>query len=211
MIKLMFAAIAALAAASATAQRAGPFDGPYIGVQGGYQQDRQRVAVADPDGVFTLRDRTSGFAYGGQLGFDYQLNPFVVVGLEASATGVTGDNRYNDGFGNDYGQRIGRTFNGTGRIGYLIRPDALAYVRGGYSNARFDLAGFGQGSEDRDGYTVGVGYEQAIARAVSARIEYNYSQYGNDNAREAAFDAGPGAVRTSYRRDAVMAGLNFHF
>ncbi len=222
MIKSFFAAVAALAAASAfsvpaaaqtgsVVSDATPFNGPFIGIQGGWQQDQQRLAVANSTGLYSARDRTSGFGYGGQIGYDYRLNPYAVLGVEASATGRTGNGRSYDGYGDVYDLRVGRTFNATARLGYLIRPDSLVYVRGGYSNARFDTNnGFGNDAENRDGYTVGVGYEQAIARAVSARVEYNYSEYGNRNLYDAAFN-NQGSVASQYRRNAVTAGLNFHF
>jgi outer membrane immunogenic protein len=219
MMKFIFAASAALAAASASAQVGSviteptqAFNGPYIGIQGGWQDDEQRLALATTDGSFyRARDRTSGFAYGGQIGYDYRLSPHFVLGVEASATGRTGDGRSYDGYNNVYDLRVGRTFNGTGRLGYLVNPAGLVYVRGGYSNARFDTGnGTGYDAENRDGYTVGVGYEQAIARAVTARIEYNYSEYGTRNLYDAAF-TNQGNVTGNYRRNAVTAGLNFHF
>lgn len=218
MLKLTFAAVAALAAASASAQVGSvvteptqAFNGPYIGIQGGWQQDEQRLALATSSALYTARDRTSGFAYGGQLGYDYRLSPHFVVGVEASATGRTGNGRSYDGYNNVYDLRVGRTFNGTGRLGYLVNPAGLVYVRGGYSNARFDTNnGTGNDAENRDGYTVGVGYEQAIARAVTARVEYNYSEYGNRHLYDAAF-SNQGSITSDYRRNAVTAGLNFHF
>jgi len=213
MIKLLFAASAALAAASASAQAAGPqpFNGPYIGVQAGWQQDQQRLALATSNGLFTARDRTSGFEYGGQVGYDLRLTPSFVLGVEASLTGRTGNGRSFDGNGGVYDLRVGRTFNGTGRIGYLLPSNGLVYARGGYSNARFNTGnGIGFDGENRGGYIVGVGYEQAVARAVTARVEYDYSEYGAHDLRNAAF-TNQGSVTSQYRRNAVTAGLNFHF
>ena len=55
-------------------------------------------------------------------------------------------------------------------------------------------------------YTVGAGYEQMLGKNVSARIEYNYSDYGNDTL------PGPGGPSTiNYHRHAVMTGVNFRF
>lgn len=213
MIKLVFAATAALAAASVSAQEGTavqPFNGPFIGIQGGWQQDEQRLALATSNGLFTARDRTSGFAYGGQIGYDYRLSPHFVLGIEASSSGRTGNGRSYDANNNVYDLRVGRTFNATGRLGYLVGGSGLAYVRGGYSNARFDTGnGTGNDVENRDGYTVGIGYEQAVTRSVTARVEYNYSKYGTRNLYDAAF-TNQGTINSAYHRNAVTAGLNFH-
>lgn len=213
MKNILLAAIAALVAVPAAAAPAGPFDGPFIGIQGGWQQDRLRLDSVDKTG-FGVRSRETGdgFTYGGQVGYDYRLTPHFVLGVEASATGRTGSRYLGDGFGNTYRLSEGRTLDATARLGYLTGNAGLLYARGGYSNARFDLRDpVAQSAQDRDGYIVGVGYEQMLARRVSARVEYDYSDFGRRDANSAAFDTGLSSVRAGYRRNAVTAGLNFHF
>jgi len=53
---------------------------------------------------------------------------------------------------------------------------------------------------------VGAGYEQMLGKNVSARIEYNYSDYGNDQLVGAG-----GPATLNYHRHAVMTGVNFRF
>ena len=212
MIKSVLTAFAVLVAVPTVAQAAEPFNGPFVGIQGGWQQDRQRLRVDDGNVTSLTRSTSDGFAYGGQVGYDLRLSPRTVFGIEASLTGRTSRNGFDDGFANAYDLRLGRTVNATARAGFLIQPGGLLYVRGGYSNARFELNdSAGRISQDRDGYTLGVGYEQAITRALSARLEYNYSDYRSRNLRDVAFDIGADNVREGYRRNAVAAGLNFHF
>lgn len=209
---LIIAALAAGIAVPALAAPAAPFNGPFVGVQGGWQQDQLRLSTIDAGTGIRSREKNDGFAYGGQIGYDYRLSPRFVLGAEASISGRTGRGYLNDGFGDVYRLTEGRTLNATGRLGYLIGDRGLLYARGGYSNARFALRDPVQTvGQDRDGYTVGVGYEQALTRTVSARLEYNYSDYGSKNARNAAFDTGTDSVRADYRRNAVTAGLNLHF
>jgi outer membrane immunogenic protein len=193
-------ALGAVVAAPALAQPAGAFQGPYVGIEGGWQQDRQTL---DTVGVRQGSSKADGFAYGGQVGYDTHLSPNFILGGELSVTGKTGRSDL-DGFD----LRQGRTFNATGRIGYTVAPSTLVYARGGYSNARFTAENAtSRVSENRGGYTVGGGLEQALTTHVSARVEYGYSHYGRDNL-SALF--GPGS-ELNYNRHAVTAGLNYRF
>lgn len=209
MLKFSLAAVAALVAVPALAA---PFDGPFIGVQGGWQQDRTKLSATDNGIGGRTSDRNSAFTYGGQLGYDKKISPQVVVGGEVSLTDQTHDTDVSDALRNNYRLNFGRTVNATARVGYLVRPDTLVYARAGYSNARFDLRDtIGASAQNRDGYTVGAGVEKAITSSVSARLEYNYSDYGSKSFRDVAYDVGADSVRGQSRRNAVLAGLNYHF
>ena len=48
-------------------------------------------------------------------------------------------------------------------------------------------------------------------RNVSARIEYAYSQFGNDNLPALAADLNANQAKLKYSRNEVKAGLNFRF
>jgi outer membrane immunogenic protein len=196
-------AIALLAAAAiagpAAAQDAPNFNGPYVGVQLGWQQDRQSLVAGTVPPV-TARAKGDGFAYGGQIGYDFNLGS-AVVGIETSLTGRTGTNNFPT-----FDLEAGRTINVTGRAGFLVSPDGLLYARGGYSNARFNIVNPVGPAETRDGWTVGAGYEHVLGRNVSARLEYNYADYGDD-----LLPGVGGGARLNYHRHAVMTGLNFRF
>jgi outer membrane immunogenic protein len=208
------AAIVATGAQAAAAPGAPfAFNGPFAGIQGGWQQDRQRLQTLDTNGgIATSGQNGSGFGYGGQIGYDYRLPSNFVLGAEVSVTGRTGSNRLVDPFGETFGLRLGRTVNATGRLGYVFSTGGLGYVRGGYSNARFLIDdAVAHNRYNRDGYTVGVGYEQPVARHVNARIEYDYSDYGRDTTTAVGQDYGFADARSKFRRNAVTAGLDFHF
>ncbi|PZN96675.1 MAG: hypothetical protein DCF31_02465 [Alphaproteobacteria bacterium] len=211
MFKSVFALAALAVAAPALAQGTPEsFNGPFVGVQGGWQQDRQTLDVTNNLGTFNSRQNKDGFAYGGQIGYDFRLSPTTVFGAEVALTGRTGTTPL-DGF-NNLELKQGRTLSATARLGYLVNPDGLVYVRGGYSNARFTIRNANTDfSEDRDGFQVGVGYEQLVARNVSARIEYAYSRFGTDNLPALAADLGANQAELKYTRNAVTAGLNFRF
>jgi outer membrane immunogenic protein len=205
MSRFILAALAAatIAAPALAADGEKSFQGPFIGGQFGWQQDRQSLTAGTVPPA-TSRANSDGFAYGGQIGYDFQIGK-AVLGAETSLTGRTGQTRFT---GFDVEQ--GRTINVTARAGWLITPEGLLYARGGYSNARYtatnNILRLADVSENRDGYLVGAGYEHKLSRNVSARLEYNYSDYGNDNL------VGIGGPATlNYHRHAVMTGVNFRF
>ena len=217
MIKYGFAAIAAVLAAGVSAAPVDPatsFNGPFVGIQGGWQQDRLSLASTDGLGNFGYGRRTAdGFGYGGQVGYDYRFSGNLVLGGEVAVTGRTGHDDLIDSFGNVTSERYGRTVDATGRLGLVFGPyGGLGYVRGGYSNTRILLTDpVARNAYNRDGYTVGAGYEQGITRHVSARLEYDYSDYGHGNAGATAADYGLAGASERLHRNAVTAGLNFHF
>ncbi len=212
-----FAFVAALAIAVpavALPLGSGPFNGPFVGIQGGWQQDDQKLQTLDRLGfVATTRRAGSGFAYGGEAGWDFRLLPNLVLGGEVGVTGRTDDDGLIDPSGNAYDLRLGRTIDATGRVGLVVPgPGGLAYVRGGYSNARFNLSDVvARNGFDRDGYTVGAGYEQPLTRHVNARLEYDYSDYGRDTLSQTAADDGFADARERFHRNAVKAGIDLHF
>jgi outer membrane immunogenic protein len=186
------------------------FNGPYVGIQGGWQQDRQTLDVTNNGLTTSASQNKSGFGYGGQIGYDFRLSPQVVFGIEVDATGRTGSGQLGGPNGLDLKQ--GRTLAATARLGYLVAPDSLLYVRGGYANGRFTLRDATTNiSENRDGWQIGAGYEQMVAQNVSARIEYAYSKFGSDSLPALATNLGASDARVKYSRNAVTAGLNFRF
>lgn len=199
MSRIAIALLATAIAAPALAQDAPNFNGPYVGVQLGWQQDRQSLTTGTVPPA-TARAKGDGFAYGGQIGYDFNLGS-AVVGIETSLTGRTGTNRFPT-----FDLEAGRTINVTGRAGFLVTPEGLLYARGGYSNARFTIVNPVGPAETRDGWTVGAGYEHVLGRNVSARLEYNYADYGDD-----LLPGIGGGSRLNYHRHAVMTGLNFRF
>ncbi len=200
MSRFAFALLAAAAIAGpAVAQEAKNFNGPFVGAQLGWQQDRQSLNTSTVPPT-TTRAKGDGLAYGGQLGYDLNLGGGV-IGVEAAITGRTGTNSFPT-----FGLDAGRTINATARAGVLVAPDALLYARGGYSNARFSVTNPAGPSENRDGYTVGAGFEKMLGKNVSARVEYAYSDYGSDTLPGVG-----GPATLNYHRHALMTGVNFRF
>jgi outer membrane immunogenic protein len=105
----------------------------------------------------------------------------------------------------------------TGRLGYAIGP-ALIYGKGGYAwrdnnNLAAAVAGvptaFTTTGNHRDGYTVGAGLEYMFTPNWSAKVEYQYYNFGNTT-----FTTGPADIIGARFRDdehTVKAGLNYRF
>lgn len=78
------------------------------------------------------------------------------------------------------------TFEFSGRAGYLVSDNALLYLRGGYQNSRVEatLVEAGQPTlrdkDNADGWLVGAGLEYGIGNNLRTRIEYRYSDLGNE-------------------------------
>jgi opacity protein-like surface antigen len=179
-------------------------------------------------GVFTSEDANtpigaaspnpSGVLGGFQLGYNYQFSPSWLLGVEAefdltsaqgstnfftpaSATTLTSDHNWYDTIG--------------GRLGYVMGP-LLVYVKGGgaWMNAdyHFIFGGGGVGgstsiNSTRPGWTFGTGLEYMMTPQWSAKVAYDYLDFGTTNI---GAPGGPGAaVRTEVHE--VKAGLNWHW
>lgn len=128
-----------------------------------------------------LGEGKSGFAYGGVVGFDAQVNRFV-IGIEGEATGATTK---------EDGVKAGRDLYVGARLGYAFTPTTLVYAKGGYTNARVKFDGEG---ENLEGYRFGGGVEQSFGRFFG-KVEYRYSRY----------------EQADLNRDQVIAGVGIRF
>jgi len=209
MLKFAIASLVFLVAGPVVAEEApDSFSRIFAGLQAGWQQDRQTLGGATTSNG---SNSSSGLAYGGQVGVDFRFTSALVVGAEVAFTGRTGSGVL-DLAGNPYNVGQGRTIAATGRLGVLVSPLDLIYLRGGYANANYTLddGTNPQISANRDGYMIGAGFERWLADSISARIEYGYSDFGSDG-----FFGGIAAPNTvaelHYRRHAVTMGMNFRF
>jgi outer membrane immunogenic protein len=207
------------------------WNGFYVGLNAGYSDSQNSIATAGnptPDatlgvvpgvseGLASLASgkvRTgsgTGFAGGGQLGYNLQLNKVLVGGIEADIQGLTGTT---NGTSTTSAIVIGvpvtsfqtasesTKWLGTARarLGLLVTPTWLVYATGGVAfggvNASSALAqsgtngfigaGGGSFSDTRWGGTFGAGLEWMFARGWSAKAEYLYYDLGNSSFTYAA-------------------------
>lgn len=157
------------------------WSGAYIGIGGGFGATVHKFSVApvaDFNGV-------GGNGVFGELtaGYDYMVNErFLLGGFIDANFGNIGPSISIPGadidLTNSYGFDIGL------RAGYLLNPNTLGYVLGGYSWQHFKLDGSGSASglnydENRSGYVLGVGMETVLRGNWTLKTEYRYADYGD--------------------------------
>jgi len=170
--------------------------------------------INDPLGYGFVRDGNSNsFFGGGQLGYNYQFAPNWVLGIEGDIGGLDYKRTYVDNIGPDFiRQKSDWLASVTGRLGYTWGPGML-YVKGGaaFRDKSFSSSYIGYSADSKDtGYTIGGGLEYMFAPAWSAKIEYQYYDFGKTNVFDVAV---PGSAIASYKNDlhTVKAGINYHF
>ena len=178
-------------------------------------------------GTTTAKVSTTDVTLGGQLGCDYQFSPSWVVGIEGAASAGIVDGHKSVGLpaGNPGDSALVTVSSDlmtaiTGRLGYAV-DRWMFYGKGGvawtndkysitgtYLGTPFDAEGLGAW---RTGWTAGAGVEWAFADDWSARLEYDYYDFGTPVVN--MIDTGNGfAGPVAYRQSTqtVKLGVNFH-
>ena len=194
-----FALIFACALPGLAHAQSQPFDGPSIGVQGGWSQNK----VESPEtelGTMALDTSKDAATFGGFVGYDKTLGK-VVVGAEAGFSLAASDTLSGGTSATRLTINPEWTLDVTARAGYLVTSKTLIYVRGGYINARSkntvsSPAGSVNEAENRDDWLVGAGVEQAIMPNLSARLEYRYADLSEG---EGTFDRHQTLLGVTYR------------
>ncbi len=125
------------------------------------------------------------------LGYDYQLMPKVVVGAfgDYDISSLKGSIVDQNGFREGDIKQTSAWVAG-GRAGWLVTPQILSYVNGGYTSARFSgttivvsTSGVPNGNTTpaftTNGWFLGGGAEVAVAPGWFWRNEYRYANYRN--------------------------------
>ena len=165
---------------------------------------------------------------GGQIGYNWQSNA-LVVGIEADGSwaDITGHGLCNSTvFFLNCASKTTALATFTGRIGAAV-DRALIYVKGGvaWDRDRFTISNvalpplgtaFSSSlSDDRTGWTGGVGIEYSFMGNWSAKIEYDYMDLGT---KRYSFPATTGILASTFtnwdvdqRMHMVKFGVNYHF
>jgi outer membrane immunogenic protein len=207
---VMFASASAVSQAAdaprGPAYRPPPPPIPFYNWTGFYAGAHIGVGWSDGDGGSS----SSGFLGGGQVGFNYQINQWV-LGLEADIAGTT----IKDSFSvfepgvvatgtasldwvSTLAPRFGYAF---GRwLVYGKFGGAWAHSSFTFNGAVAGLGGFGMSADQTvSGWVLGVGTEYALRDNWTAKIEYNMMDFGSD---------GPFADNKFH---VFKAGLNYRF
>ena len=190
--------------------------GFYVGGHVGYgwaKKDWQ-----DGFGLFNLSTNVDGFLGGGQVGFNYQIGQFV-LGAEGdfSWTGINGGSTLTSGVvpapGRSFNTDVNWTSTLTGRVGIAF-DRWLVYGKGGvawahdkFSTEVYTFPGTVEVTDTRIGWTAGAGVEYAFAPSWSAKLEYNYMDFGD---KTVSFTPTTSA-NIDQQIHAVKLGINYKF
>ena len=191
----------------------GFYIGGHVGAAFGNDNSFTPAVVGAP---FTEGGNDAAFLGGGQIGFDYQFAPNLLIGVEGQISGLSNHERsVSNPLIGSFRDRSDWIASVTGRLGYTWGP-GLIYGKGGVAfrdNSGlevFNAAGVAVPfTTDRNdtGYTVGGGLEYMFAPAWSAKVEYQY--YNFDTTTLAT---GLGTIG-SYDSEihTVKVGINYRF
>lgn len=184
--------------------------GFYIGINGGmgYSTQDQSIAGVDKAGIAAVSSgfvpssiATRGFGgmFGGTAGYNYQLNPIMVLGVETDFDWAN--------IGGSGGQALAlgpysltttgsEKLNWVGTLrargGWLVTPSTLLYATGGLAYGSVDSAtsitlvmpkatyvAAADTTSTKVGWVVGAGIEQQFWSNWSVKVEYDYISLGS--------------------------------
>jgi outer membrane immunogenic protein len=174
--------------------------GFYLGLNAGYSwghQDNDLVVAATGVTVLSNGDHIDGFIGGGQIGYNWQFNQWV-LGLEADFQG-SGQDADGSFFlpaivgaaaipatTISYTDKLKWFGTVRGRVGWAS-DRWLAYLTGGWAYGRGEISGTStaaatttfSATQDYSGWTVGGGIEWAFQDRWSVKAEYLYIDFGD--------------------------------
>jgi outer membrane immunogenic protein len=183
--------------------------------------------------------KPDGWFAGGNIGFNWQMHPHWLVGLEADySAGRASASRIDQTSSNLYfysdniGQKVGELGTVRGRLGW-ISGGTLLFVTGGVASARVTTtvsdyeaaplfvfppawSGSGQVSERRYGWTLGGGVESRLTDAWSLKLEYLFVDLGSQQFSFVSSQPGLGnrstvTVHTDISEHLLRFGVNYRF
>jgi outer membrane immunogenic protein len=209
------------------------WSGFYIGGHiGGLWGDKDWTDVTLPPAISLLSHDVSGFLAGGQAGFNFQSGAFV-FGIEGqwSWTNADGEHTCVQPIvvvavipGLNCRTEMDWVATVAGRIGYAFN-NVLLYAKGGVAFASEEYSVFltglapptgpaiTAGDDTRTGWMVGGGIEYGFTPNWSAKIEYNFMDFGSE--RIDFIDPLTGLLLAGIDIDqqvhVVKAGINYRF
>lgn len=151
--------------------------------------------------TWSARDYDGNGMYGGaQIGYNFELSPLVVLGVENDLAFTGEDAR--KGSGTDPKATV--PWFGSGRLRAGMTPPGLNTLFYGTTGLAFGEVGNGVDTRLRTGWTLGGGAEWAFLPSWSLKAEYLYS----DLAWSLKKDNGGG---TEAQFHTVRLGVNYHF
>jgi|SRR5579871_1191478 len=171
-----------------------PWAGFYVGAHIGGVSSSESI-----DGVGSTNP--SGVTGGLQAGYNWQIAPMWLIGLEGELSWTNANGTVNDFTSN---HNWYDTFDA--RLGYVLPWRGwMLYGKAGaaWMNADYLVPGTSV-NQTRSGWNVGAGVEYLIAPQWSVKAEYTFLDFGKDNIP--VFDVGADTQVNQFK-----VGVNYHF
>jgi outer membrane immunogenic protein len=183
----------------------------------------------------------AGFIGGGQAGYNWQVGPEWVWGVEADLAGTTAKSSTTAAFGGNavfvplstsYSRELDALGTVRGRVGYLVPPGLLLYGTAGLAYAQTRLATSfacatctppsgtqgntaNQMTYNSTGWTAGAGVEWQFTPAWSIKAEYLFVDLGNaqTSAITYSYSSNTSTLTSTLneRENVVRFGFNYRF
>jgi outer membrane immunogenic protein len=196
--------------------------GFYLGVEGGAGSSRDAWSFDGNFGIPFGSPDGSGAVGGGVIGYNWQLPNNVVLGIEGNfdAADIKGTSPCLE-VTVECRSKLDSLYSATARLGYATSGPLgpmLFYVTGGgaWTNQKLNLTEPGLnaiGSATRTGWTVGTGFEYMFAPSWSAKIEYDYYDFGSKTTAliDPTGELLPSDISSKLTVNTIKAGVNYHF
>jgi opacity protein-like surface antigen len=194
--------------------------GAYVGANFGGALNREDTTTPTITPIGFAATDPSGVLGGVQLGYNYKLAPAWLVGIEGELdwTSAQGKTNFIDPSGTPetaFSLTSDHHWYDTlsGRLGYVMGP-LMLYAKGGaaWMNADYrmeansGIGGFTLTNMTKTGWNVGAGLEYMLGSRWSAKLEYDYLDFGSNTVVNPFASV---AVKTAVNE--VKAGVNYHF
>jgi outer membrane immunogenic protein len=192
--------------------------GAYIGLHAGGGWVRSHFLDVTPPRPDRDEGKVSpdGFLGGGQVGYNFQTGT-LVLGLEVQGSlgDLSGSSRSDFFRGLNIHNDVDSLVTVAGRAG-IAQHNWLWFGKAGgaWGDSDFHFVvrstgnGFGSASQSRSGWMVGGGLEYGITPNWSAKLEYNYIDFGSETTRVACCRF---TETVEQQVHVVMGGFNFRF
>lgn len=212
------------------------WQGAYLGanIGGGWKSNGNgRVWAYDPVNLSSMTwglnnsNGNAGVVGGVTAGYNYQVNPWLVVGAETDFQGTSMSGGQNAAsnvayIGGLYPNMVAGYTGGTninwfgtvrGRVGVVpLSPALMVYGTGGFAYGNVSRNGtFVSSNALQTGWTAGGGVEYKITPNWSVKGEYLYTDLSGSNNSVTNAGFGLNNVNNNTRFNTVRAGLNYHF